>query len=418
MHVAFFSDQHPATLGGLQVSLGLQRDFLEALGHTGTVCSPKAKRCPSPQYSRPGDVLLRSINVREHSFHLAGKLVDRETDAGFAGRPPVDIVHIQADIWGAWNGYRFALRHGLPLVHTMHTNIEPGLPAVAPFPATAFRLLYWGQGHYLQAGPVKDMATYVQAFARMADAVIVPSAHFARRLDGLGLGREVHVIPTGVDDRQIDAAPPLRRPPRSRPILVWSGRVSQEKRLDEAIRAFAWSGLEAELHVYGAGPELRRCVALSQALRVSARVRFHGSVSHWDMLEAIRQADVVVQSSLGFETQGLTVYEAVSLGTPVLVRDQEIARDLPLGWRHSVADPSVDSFAAALRHLPELLARGQLGGPGPPPTDFRQSRLTGRILAVYEQAVAARRQSSPDAVQAGRPRPMPSAPSAAPPRPR
>ncbi|MDR2378195.1 MAG: glycosyltransferase [Bifidobacteriaceae bacterium] len=391
--MAFFSDQHPATLGGLQVSVGLQRDFLEARGHTGTVCSPDSKRRPSPQYSRPHDVLLRSISTGQQSMHLAGKIVDRETDAGFSKRPPVDIVHVQADIWGAWNGYRFALRHGLPLVHTMHTNIEPGLPAVVPFPRTAFQLLYWAQRRYLRAGPVHDIAAYVRAFAQLADAVIVPSAHFARRLADYGIDRDIRVIPTGVDDRQIDAARPAVRLPRERPVLVWPGRISKEKRLDETIRAFALSKVDADLHVYGAGPKLRRCMSLSESLGVADRVSYHGTVSHGAMLAAIRQADLVIQSSLGFETQGLTVYEAVSLGTPVLVRDQDVARDLPPAWRFAVADASIESFAAGLRRIPEMLSSGEFGGLGPPPTQFRQSKLTAQILEIYETLLA----------QAGRP---------------
>jgi glycosyltransferase involved in cell wall biosynthesis len=399
MHVAFFSDQHPATLGGLQVSVGLQRDFLEALGHTATVCAPDSKRKPSPQYSRPTDVLLRSRQVGEQSFHFAGKLVDRETDVGFAGRPPVDIVHVEADIWGAWNGYRFARRHGLPVVHTMHTNIEPGLPAVVPFPRAVFRLLYAQQGRHMEAGPVRDMAGYVQAFSREAAAVIVPSEHFARRLRGLGVDREMRVIPTGVDDRQIDAARSVERLPRERPIMVWPGRISREKRLDEAIRAFAGAGVDAELHVYGAGRDLRRCVSLSRSLGLAPLVRFFGTVSHGAMLAAMRQADVVVQSSLGYETQGLTVYEAVSLGTPVLVRDREIAGDLPPGWRLTAADDSIDAFAAALRRVPELLSSGQLAGSGPPVAGFRQSALTARIVGVYQQVLAARPTPRDDAAR-------------------
>lgn len=388
MHVAFFSDQHPATLGGLQVSLGLQREYLEAAGHTVTVCSPDSKRTPSPQYSRAGDVLLRATQVGEHSFRFAGPLADRATDAGFDDRPPVDIVHVQADVWGAWNGYRFARRHGLPVVHTMHTNIELGLPAAVPFPVMMFRLMYAAQQRYMQTA-VRDMSGYLRAFAEAADALIVPSDHFAGRLRNHGIDHELHVIPTGVDDRQIDAARSETRGPRRRPILVWSGRVSDEKRLDEVIRALAHSGIDAELHVYGSGPELGHCKRLSDALGVAPLVRFHGAVSHDAMLRAMRQADVVVQSSLGFETQGLTVYEAISVGTPVLVRDPAIARDLPDAWCHTVGDASVEAFTAALRQLPALLSTGRLSDPGVPPTRFRQGKLTDRIVELYEETLAA-----------------------------
>ena len=46
MHIAFFSDQHPSTLGGLQVSLRLQRDYMERLGHRVTVIAPAPPSFP------------------------------------------------------------------------------------------------------------------------------------------------------------------------------------------------------------------------------------------------------------------------------------------------------------------------------------------------------------------------------------
>ena len=386
MHIAFFSDQHPATLGGLQVSLGLQRKYLEATGHTVTVCAPYSKHRPSPQYSRESDVLLPSKQWGDHSFCLAGTTIDRATDEGFARRPPIDVVHVQADVWGAWNGYRFARRHGLPVVHTMHTNIEIGLPALVPFPRTAFRLLFAAQKQFMNTNMTHNIAGYVRTFADSADRLIVPSTHFADRLHGYGVQRELSVIPTGVDDDLIDAAVMETRAPRKRPILVWPGRVSKEKRLDDVIRALAMSGIDAELHVYGSGPEVRPCKALGHSLGVGHLVHFHGAVSHDEVLYRIRQADAVIQSSLEYETQGLTVYEAISVGTPVLVRDHAIARDLPSNWSHVIENESLGAFAAGLRQLTEMLSVGRLQNPGPLQTQFRQSQLTARILDIYEAA--------------------------------
>lgn len=387
MHVAFFSDQHPATLGGLQVSIGLQREYLERAGHTVTVCSPDSKRKPSPQFSRPGDVSLRATQVGDYSFRLAGPRTDRDTDAGFDDRPPVDCVHVQADVWGAWNGYSFARRHGLPVVHTMHTNIEMGVPAAVPLPRAAFQLMYASQRRYMRAG-VRDMSGYVRAFANAANTVIVPSTHFERRLRGYGVDRDLHVVPTGVDDRQIDAAWSESREPRRHPILVWPGRVSEEKRLDDVIRAFDQAHIDAELHVYGSGPELRNCMALSDRLGVTAKVHFHGAVAHDTVLRAMRQADAVIQSSLGFETQGLTVYEAVSVGTPVLVRDRAIADDLPAAWCYTVADDSIEAFVISFRRLAGLFMEERLSAPGTPRAQFRQSNLTGRIIDIYQETLA------------------------------
>lgn len=379
MHLAFFSDQHPATLGGQQVSLGLQREYLERAGHTVTVCAPVARRVPSARFRRGDDVLLPAAPVGEYSFAVAGAAADRAVERGFRGRPPVDVVHVQADFWGAWTGYRFARRHRLPVVHTMHTNVEVGLPAVVPFPRAVLRIMYAAHRYHLGCAPVRDVAGYVRAFADAADALVVPSSHFADRLAGYGVTRRPHVIPTGVDDDRVRTLLAEPRVPRTRPLLVWPGRVSREKRLDEFLDAFSRARVDADLAVYGGGSDLGRCRALAARLGIADRVRFAGPVSHDAVLAAMRHADLVAQSSLGYETQGLTAYEAVALGTPVLLRDPAVARDLPARWRHVVGDASVDALAAAIR------AAAVPAPAGDPPGELVQSRLTDRLVEVYRE---------------------------------
>ena len=63
-----------------------------------------------------------------------GRRTDRFVDAALEERPPVDVVHVQADFWGAFTGHRYARRHGLPTVHTMHNRVDVGIAATAPFP--------------------------------------------------------------------------------------------------------------------------------------------------------------------------------------------------------------------------------------------------------------------------------------------
>lgn len=41
MHVVMFGDQHAETLGGAQVSMRLQRRFLEKAGHEVTIVAPR-----------------------------------------------------------------------------------------------------------------------------------------------------------------------------------------------------------------------------------------------------------------------------------------------------------------------------------------------------------------------------------------
>ena len=44
MHIVMFADQHLESLGGAQVSMRLQRRFLERAGHTVTIVAPGMHR--------------------------------------------------------------------------------------------------------------------------------------------------------------------------------------------------------------------------------------------------------------------------------------------------------------------------------------------------------------------------------------
>ena len=192
---------------------------------------------------------------REYAMTWPGARTDRRVDAALRARPTVDVVHVQADFWGAFIGHRFAARHGLPVVHTMHNRVDVGIEATAPFPGTVLRVLNAlgapGARRARRADPAgHDGWAYLRGFAERADAVTAPSSHFARRLEAHGVvpgrgipssgERHVDVVWNGIDDDLLDAALASRTerapgPPR----LVWLGRMSPEKRLLPFLEALA-----------------------------------------------------------------------------------------------------------------------------------------------------------------------------------
>ena len=111
-------------------------------------------------------------------------------------------------------------------------------------------------------------------------------------------------------------------------------------------------------------------------------------MSYPDTLRAIADADAVVQTSLGFETQGMTPFEAASLGTPSIISDPDIAGELGSGfWQ--VADASVPALADALRAAAADIAAGAPVAVNPAVRDtFRQSSRTAAMIEVYEHAVS------------------------------
>ncbi|WP_194409878.1 glycosyltransferase [Microbacterium cremeum] len=417
MHVVMFGDQHAETLGGAQVSMRLQRRFLEKAGHTVTMVAPAVHGARGRSIA-PDEVYvdIPSIPItpdREYSMSWPGRRTDRRVDAALAARPPVDVVHVQADFWGAFIGHRFAARHGLPVVHTMHNRVDVGIEATAPFPKLVLRALNAWQRRALRAsGTGSDGWAYLRRFAAQSDAVTAPSSHFARRLEAHGVaprGRRglapsleapsttpvVDVIWNGIDDDILDEVlAELAHPDKARrPRFVWLGRMSPEKRLLPFLEALDLSGVDADVEVIGGGGQLRAARRLVERLRPRATVVFAGRMPYAQTLRRIAAADAVVQTSIGFETQGMTIFEAASLGTPAIVSDPDLAAELGTGcWTVGdgvTPDPSVAALADALRAAASAISAGTPRVPDPAIRErFRQSSRTAAMIEVYARVTA------------------------------
>jgi glycosyltransferase involved in cell wall biosynthesis len=345
---------------------------------------------------------------REYSFTWPGARTDRFLDAAMAERPPVDVVHVQADFWGAFIGHRYATRHRLPIVHTMHNRVDVGIRATTPFPGLVLRVLNAWQrralGGFTESRPPgRDGWSYLRRFADRSDALTAPSAHFAERLQLNGVvpgGRRgnpdldaphaapvVDVIWNGIDDDILDAAladAPVERAPGP-PRFVWLGRMSPEKRLLPFLEALAESAVRADVEVIGGGGQLRAARRIVEKRGLSGSVVFAGRMPYAQTLHRILAADAVVQTSIGFETQGMTVFEAASLGTPAIVSDSDIAAEVGSG-RWDVADDSVAALAQTLRRAVADIEAGTPPVPDPTVRErFRQSSRTAAMVEVYRR---------------------------------
>src|SRR5690606_21947484 len=121
----------------------------------------------------PAYVDLPSMPItfdREYSLTWPGKRTDAWLDARMATLPPVDLVHVQADFWGAFIGHRFARRHALPVVHTMHNRVDVGIQAVSPAPGLTLRALNaWRRRALRGSGAGADGWAYLRGLAEGAD---------------------------------------------------------------------------------------------------------------------------------------------------------------------------------------------------------------------------------------------------------
>ncbi|MGK0716610.1 glycosyltransferase [Leucobacter sp. W1153] len=426
MHILIVTDQHPDSLGGAQVAIRAQWRALEQAGHVVTIAAPALHRggathrsAESPVASaparealvdprRPGSahipadsvVALPSIPItrdREYSLSWPGARSDRALASGLRSLPPVDLVHLEGDFWGALIGLRAARGLRVPVMHTLHNNVGEGTRAVTPLAPIVFqglRLWRWlalGKPRGTVDRTARGAWRYLAELAAEATIVSAPSKHFANQLMRRGVAREVLVTRNGVDDALVAAIREDSRSEHTRPRLVWLGRMSHEKRVLEFVDALALARVDADITLYGAGLLLPQVRARVASLGLADRVTLAGPVSHEEALVAIHNADALVQTSIGFETQGLTPFEAALLGTPTIFSDPAIAADVAVSPSWLVAEPSVNALAHTLAESVAAIAAapGELRVPFEQAREFLQSEQTGRLLEQYEGVLEA-----------------------------
>lgn len=278
----------------------------------------------------------------------------------------------------AWRATRKALEAFAPDVIHVHEPFVPlvGLAAatseLAPVVATFHRA---GSGRLYPVLRPLLMSTYRGLAARVA--VSLEAAETLRSLFG---EREepVEILSNGIDVARFERAAHLKGVV---PSVVFVGRHEQRKGLSVLLEAFS-DDLGARLIVVGTGPQFDQ---LRRRYARPGMVEFLGPLDDEQMANAVASADVLVAPSLGGESFGVVLLEAMAAGTAV------VASDLP-GYRLAAGDAArffprgdVVALRAALRELlTDPLQRGELVARGSSRASSHSfSALAARYAEIY-----------------------------------
>ncbi|HEY0816574.1 MAG TPA: glycosyltransferase [Pseudonocardia sp.] len=257
-----------------------------------------------------------------------------------------DVVHTQAHMVVGRGIVNAASRTGRPLVATNHFMPE-NLAAHSPLPRGLQRLGYriaW-----------KDLG---RVFGK-ADAVTAPTPAAVELLVRSAGLPDAFPVSCGIDMERYRAEP---RDPEAVPTVLFVGRMDQEKRVEELIRAFAAlpAGVSAQLELVGDGPERAGWVALTESLGVADRVRFRGFVCEEELLAAYARAAVFCMPGIA-ELQSLVTLEAMASGVPVVAADAmalpHLVRPGRNGWLYPPGDVGELSARLAVLLIDPALRR-------------------------------------------------------------
>jgi phosphatidyl-myo-inositol alpha-mannosyltransferase len=161
-------------------------------------------------------------------------------------------------------------------------------------------------------------------------------------------GGRYRVIPNGVDLTRAVAGP---KPVNEQLELLFVGRAEERKGLPVLMRAFEalrLAGVDARLTVAGATRE-----EVAPLLLDTEGVEIAGRVSDEEKWRLLHRADLVCAPSLGGESFGIVLLEALASGTPVVCSDipgyRDVVRDDLEGRLVAPGDPA--ALGEAIRAL-------------------------------------------------------------------
>lgn len=364
MKVLITSDWYTPAINGVVTSILNLKQGLEQRGHEVRILTLAQT---AHTYTEGNVTYLASVpagavypGARVH-FSLREKALKRLLD----WRP--DVVHSNCEFSTFRLARMISDELNIPLLHTYHTVYENYTYYFSPVKT-------WGRA---------AVRTFSRHVADRTDCLIAPSEKVKTMLTGYGITAPVYVVPTGIDTARFSAADgreesePLRKElgiPADHTVLVSVGRLAKEKNTEELLQMLsAFRGRNVTLVLVGDGPQRQELERLTVDLGLGGQVVFTGMVAPAAVSRYYHVGDLFVSGSTS-ETQGLTYFEALSAGLPLLCHRDDCLTGVVMegknGWQYGIAEEFVQKLDWYLSH-PEV--RAQMS---------RHAKMTGEQFSV------------------------------------
>lgn len=212
-----------------------------------------------------------------------------------------DVIHSHTPFGLGWEAIVAAKILNIPLVGTHHTFFN----------------------HYLEHVNLNNSLMqkiswkYTVLHYNRYDLVLSPSQALLAEMQENGLRGKTIFFPNGIDTDFFAPSPSTKKSGTS---LIYMGRVSYEKSIDQVIKAFKIINSarpETTLTIIGPGPERKKLETLVKDLGLEKKVIFTGTLHGKEHLKALQNADMFLTASKT-DNMPLAVIEAMSVGLPVI----------------------------------------------------------------------------------------------------
>ncbi len=293
-----------------------------------------------------------------------------------------DIVHIQTPFSIGLYGLNLAKKHHIPVVHTYHTFFERYLHYIPILP---------------EAWLVGAARWISRKFCNAFDYVFAPSIQMKVQLEKYKVTTPIEVIPTGIEFMDISERDRLSVSARfnikkTETWAIYGGRLGREKNVYFMLDAFVRLAArfpDLKLLIVGDGPERKGMETQIQKAGFTDRVVFTGYLTRTHMITAFSLAKIYLFPSVT-ETQGLTLLECFSVGTPaVCIRSMGVEFLMGNDTGGFALDANLDDYVMAAQRLlqdPDLHAQKSHEARNRA-AEFSATMIANRVIDIYVDLV-------------------------------
>ena len=440
LRIAIFTDVFLGIPGGIPSSIRAQKTALESLGHQVTIFCPGTQQDfenPLSQFGAnhdPNIILVPTAKflVNGAPFSKWTKEVVRFIEQKYPNlTKSFDLFHIHYEATTSMAGLILAKKYHIKTIQTMHGREDMAITINVPHPfktiaATGINLIHRttlksiskksprpdyqnpepkkSPSLNYQNAKIKNLAPTIARRemwqmmvrqANLADQVITPSAHFAKKLQLFGVTRPVSVISNGIADQEMtNFTPQVRSYQRSEPLrILWFSRLSKEKRILPFLESLKLAQeLEPNFRfiftIIGDGNQMSKVQKFCKKHFDEASIKIFGTIPHQEILQKYtKDQHLSIINSYQFDTQGLTILEAAACNLPVIYADPDMSEIVPNHGGLCAKSPNpcaMTELLLKIYHQPELIQKLSQNLAASEKT-YLQSQQIEKLLKLYRQ---------------------------------
>jgi 1,2-diacylglycerol 3-alpha-glucosyltransferase len=343
VNIGLFTDTYYPEINGVAMSVLMLKTELEKRGHNVYVFTTTTPGSPEYEHNvfRVPSLPCVLITERRVGLFYQPKL------ATVIKKLNLDLIHTHTEFSLGIFGRIMTKELRLPLVHTYHT-------------------IYEDYTHYITHN--KNIDGRAKAFARVfskvccntVEQVIVPTHKVKELLTAYSVRKDIEVVPTGIDLNKFDnnnfsfeEITELKGQygiHLDDKVILYLGRISKEKNLEEIIRAmpiYMEHRNNVKCIIVGNGPDKDRIEKIAKELNCADKIIFTGE-QQWDSIAKFYQLGDVFVSGSQSETQGLTYIEAMASGLPVVAKEDKCLDDILENGINGYTFIDIDGFIKGL----------------------------------------------------------------------